>query len=302
MRVHRGRAGITLVEVVVVIAVVGVAAMLTLPAIQASQIFSRRVRCINNLKQIGLACHNYHDSTGSFPMSNVEGEGHGVGHSQFVALLPFVEAVAVYNAFNFSLEPWSAVNDTVTRTRIGLYLCPDNRGGLEPADAKDVATLDGKGLSGSNQFTPVHYGANWGGGHDQSGAEFAETVGTFKGLIVPVVTEAGKAAGVTRNIKIADVTDGTSLTLMVGEKLDGDSWAVGGWANGEYDVHESPAYVGDDANSRKALTGSPHSGGPNFLMGDGSVRPLAPEIEKSVWYALQTRNGGEVIRPADLKP
>ena len=298
----RRRAGITLVEVVVVTAVVAVAAMLTLPAIRAAQIFSRRAQCANNLKQIGLSCHNYESAFGSLPMSRVEGEGHGVGQSQFVALLPFLELAPVFNAYNFHLEPWASENDTVTRTRINVYLCPDNRGDLEVREAKSVATLDGHGLAGSNTFAPVHYGANWGGGHETTGTDFAEKIGTYKGMIVPVLTEEGKKAGVDRNINFSDVTDGTSLTLMIGEKLDGDAWAVGGWANGEYDVHTSTAYDGDDALAKKALTGSPHSAGPNFGFGDGSVRPLAPTIDREVWYALNTRAGGEVIRPDDLNP
>jgi hypothetical protein len=298
----RGR-GLSPVEVLVLVAVVGVGIALTLPAIRASQIFARRARCINNLKQIGLACHNYHDVNGTLPMSRVAGtKGHGVGHSSHTALLPFLELAPVYNAYNFSLEPWHASNNTVTRTKLAVYLCPDNKGPTGPMEARDVPSLDDKGVPGKNQFVATHYGANWGGGHEGFGDDFVKAKGTYLGMIVPVSTPEGAEAGVKANIRFADVPDGLSNTIMVAEKGDGGAWAVGGFGNSEFDVNTSPAYDGDDAKAKRVFTGSPHEAGPNILMGDGSVRALSPKTEKDVWYALITRNGGEVIRPEDLKP
>jgi Tfp pilus assembly protein PilE len=298
---ERTRRGLTLVEVVVIVSVVGVTASLLLPAIRAAQIFSRRVKCTDNLKQVGLACHNYNSANGTLPMSRVEGPGHGNGHSAFTALLPYMEHAPVYNAYNFSLENWHAANATVTRTKMAVFLCPENKGEADMLEAKDVPTLDGKGLPGKNKFARVHYGVNWGGGHEGTGDDFLKAKGKYLGLMMTVITPEGKQAG-AKNVSFSDVTDGLSFTLMAVEKRDGSGWTQGGWAGSEFDVNTTPAYDGDDPKAAKAFTGSYHSSGPNALLGDGSVRVISPKIEKDVWYALMTRAGGEPIRPDQLKP
>jgi hypothetical protein len=299
---RRGR-GLSAVELAVLVAVVGVGVALALPAIRASQIFARRARCIDNLKQIGIACHNYHDAMGTLPMSRVAGgTGHGVGHSSHAALLPYLEQVAVYNAYNFFLEPWHASNNTATRTKLAVYLCPDNKGEADPLEAGAVPDLKGQGVKGKNLFARTHYGANWGGGHEGFGDDFAKARGTYLGMIVPVSTPEGKEAGVASNIRLADVADGLSFTIMTAEKPDGGAWAVGGFGNSEFDVNTSPVYDGDDARAGRVFTGSPHQAGPNILLGDGSARTLGAGVKKDVWYALITRDGGEVLRAQDLQP
>lgn len=301
----RAQRGLSLVEVIVLVAVAGVMTSLALPALHAAQIFSRRVQCTNNLKLIGLSCHNYESANGSFPMSRTDTPdprgGHGVGASCFTALLPYMEQATLYNTYNFDLENWHVANATSARVKISTFLCPDNKGDAQPLKAADVPTLDGKGYPGANLFARNHYGANWGGGHEGTGDEFVEQKGKYLGLILPVVDEEGKKLGV-RNVRIADITDGTSFTVLMAEKRAGAGWAVGGFAGSEFDVHTSPAYDGDDPVALMALTGSPHARGVNTLMGDGSVRLLPNAIEKDVWYALMTRAGGEPIEPDKLNP
>src|SRR5262249_16592176 len=113
--------GLALVEVLVISGLGLLALALALRAIHAAQIFAKRARAENNIEIIGLAMHNYHDAIGVFGMSAVASENeklHGVGHSGFTALLPFMEQTRLYNAYNFDLEPWHAANNTSTRARV----------------------------------------------------------------------------------------------------------------------------------------------------------------------------------------
>ncbi len=289
------RHGLTLVETVVILSLMMVVLMLLAPAIQAAQLFARRAKCVNNLKQLGLALHNYHDTMGVLPMSRVDGgKGHGVGHSNGLMTLPFMEFAPVYNAYNFSLEPWHSANSTVTRTKISVYLCPDNSKDVASRKADAIPTLDGKKIAGTNEFLPIHYGANWGGGHKGFGDDFVKDKGIYKGVMMTVITPEGLKNG-ARMVGMRHILDGTSFTVAMVEKRDGAAWTIGGWANSEFDVNETPAYTGDDATSKMVYTGSVHATGPNVLMCDGSVRVLSKTIEKPVWYALMTRDGGEAI-------
>lgn len=303
---QRDRSGLSLVEVIVILAVLMVMVALTLPALHAAQIFAKRTQCINHLKRIGLACHNYHAAWNSLPMSRTDTPdpkrgGHGIGHSSFTALLPYMEQTPVYNAYNFSLENWHTANATVTRTRISTYLCPDNKTGLDPIKAADIPTLDGKGYPGANLFASNHYGFNWGGGHKQFGDDFVQRKGTYLGLVMTVITAEGKKAG-AQSVSFAGVTDGLAFTLLAAEKRNGAGWTVGGFAGSEFDVNTTPAYDGEALDAAQVFTGSFHPEGPNVLIADGSVRTLSPTIEKKVWYALMTRAGGEVIEKKDLNP
>jgi type II secretory pathway pseudopilin PulG len=285
------------VEVLVVTAIVLVGMALAIPAIHAAQIFARRARAENNLKQIGLALHNYLDSNGVFPMSAVASEDakqHGVGHSGFTALLPFLERASVYNHYNFSLEPWDAVNSTVTRVRVNEFLAPENKD-IESKPAEKIS-LHGKPLSGKNQFGPLHFGMNWGGGHEGFGDDFVARKGKYKGLLMTVLDAEGRKAG-ARNVGIAQITDGTSFTLALVEKRDSVGWAIGGFAGSEFDAFTSPAYAADDPVAKQVFTGTVVATGPRGLLADGSVRVILPSMSKDIWYALLTRDGGEAINP-----
>ena len=136
--------GFTLIELLVVIAIIAVLIALLLPAVQAAREAARRTQCVNNLKQIGLAMHNYHTSTDSFPMG-VSATNNSVnnciawmGWSAQAMLFGYMEQGALYNAINFSLDPIEApgggangMNTTVTWTRVATFLCPsDPNGGL----------------------------------------------------------------------------------------------------------------------------------------------------------------------------
>ena len=147
------RRGITLIELLVVMALVGVMLALFLPAVQSARAAAREATCVRNLKQIGLALHNYQSANAVFPMSQVRGEGRGNGHSAFTLILPYVEQVAVYNAYNFWLENYDITNQTAVRARVPTFVCPDN------PNIDDVAAIDVSVFPDSrSSFAKNHYG------------------------------------------------------------------------------------------------------------------------------------------------
>jgi prepilin-type N-terminal cleavage/methylation domain-containing protein/prepilin-type processing-associated H-X9-DG protein len=305
----------SLVELLVVVAVVCVLLAVLFPAVQSARAAARRASCINNLKSIALAFQNYATVWDSLPLSMAIGTGHGNGASAFAGVLPFAELAPVYNMYNFSLENWNISNDTVVRTEVKIFLCPDNPD-VGTVPAQEVRFSDSKAV-----FAKGHFGANWGGGRvgwNQGGGtyrrtppkgaargpwgdDFVKNRGTYLGVMMTVITPDGEVKAkdgkpLARSVRMADITDGASFTLAFAEKRDSFGWAVGGWGGSEFDVHTSPAYEGDDPLARKVYSGSTHPQGPNVSMCDGSVRALSPKQGRKIWYALVTRAGGEVVK------
>src|SRR4051794_20722473 len=140
---RRGHAdrGFTLIELLVVIAIIAVLIGLLLPAVQAAREAARRAQCVNNLKQIALANHNYESSIGSFPMGNSYYSIENLDnlgpcataflHSSFNFILPYIEAGNQYSAYNFSRTYRSVANQTAARTKVSSYICPSDSKGQE---------------------------------------------------------------------------------------------------------------------------------------------------------------------------
>jgi prepilin-type N-terminal cleavage/methylation domain-containing protein/prepilin-type processing-associated H-X9-DG protein len=210
----RCRRGFTLIELLVVIAIIAVLIALLLPAVQAAREAARRVQCVNNLKQIGLALHNYIDSNQTVPPAAVDTRkietlttiANG-GFGPLARLLPFLEQSAVYNSANFSVDVingadgmWS--NTTAIFTRINGFLCPSDNAPSWPAITAYTGTAPG-----------VNYFASVG-----SSLEFdnSQTGGAPNGIFYYIKT--GSAGPVT----LAGITDGTSNTIAFGEWIVGD--------------------------------------------------------------------------------
>jgi type II secretory pathway pseudopilin PulG len=305
----------TLIELLVVGAAVCVLLAVLFPAVQSARAAARQASCANNLKQIGLSMHNYSQVFGSLPLGMSFGNGHGNGHSAFTAMLPFEDLVPLFNGYNFWLENWHVANQTTVASQVSNFLCPDN------PDVQKVPAGDVRFPEPKTVFAKGHYGANWGGGHEgwnqgtgtyrrlppkggargPWGKDFMKERGTYLGVIMPVTMPGGQIQAkdgkpLARNVRLADISDGTSFTLGFVEKRDSFGWAVGGWGGGEFDVHTGPAYEGDDSLARKVYSGSAHAPGPNAVFCDGSVRALSPKQDRSIWYALITRAGGEVVK------
>ena len=329
-----GCGGFTLIELLVVIAIIGVLIGLLLPAVQAAREAARRAQCTNNLKQIGLALHNYHDRIGAFPPGNLAVfdmpptyTGTWWGWSGFI--LPGLEQTAAYNAINFSFAGTDPSNTTASYIIISNYLCPtDDSAHL----LTDRVYLDMTYSPTATVASSMNYTANW--GDMRLGSMFDVNAGdssdppsygcgsTFRGLFGDCSNGAV--------VNISDIRDGTSETFLIGENSPNLNAALtwsssnSGYAttsiplnwrtnlkNGEVDPTDGfTCNIGDffaPTNSLHCYYNqvfnlgfkSFHPGGANFAMADGSVRFIKQSINIKVYNALGSRRGGEIVSQSD---
>jgi prepilin-type N-terminal cleavage/methylation domain-containing protein/prepilin-type processing-associated H-X9-DG protein len=321
---HTQRRAFTLVELLVVIAIIGILVALLLPAVQAAREAARRMSCGNNLKQIGLAFHNYHDTYKAFPPSALL--PNGVASRSFspqARLLSFLEQENLQDLIDWNLS--YSVQPLVTKQRIATYLCPSEIGDKERPD-------------GAITHYPLTYGVN---------------VGTWF-VYDPTTRQGGNGIAYPNGrINFASVTDGTSNTLAFAEVKawtpyfrDGGNptglgvaipatpaavIAFGGtfktnsghteWVDGrahqcgvtgtfppntefifnsggqDYDVDFNSSREGRTTNQTTyavVTSRSYHPGGAQVGLVDGSVRFAAETVDLSVWRSYASRDGGEV--------
>ncbi len=310
------RKAFTLIELLVVIAIIAILIGLLLPAVQKVREAAARMSCQNNLKQIGLALHNYHDANQSFPACPAYAPYSGVGWHCFI--LPYVEQGSVAG----QVDPTKTAYDTQTNRslpnqplggyRIPTYLCPS-------ATSVFSASL-GDSPDGINKAYTTHYVGNAGpvGTNPATGLPYnVNTVSANQGGLaadgmlpfVPIVYTSATPTPVPVGVRLTDVVDGTSNTLMAFEAswsgLDAAtyrSWVRGFAWNNDSDCSKN---VANAMNVQKYTTtgtynntsmGSNHTGGCNVVMGDGSVRFLNSNVDlNTVLLPLASRNGGEAL-------
>ena len=309
-------AGFTLIELLVVIAIIAVLIALLLPAVQAAREAARRAQCVNNMKQLGIALHNYHDVVGSFPTSfwrNTLDKGQTVAngtnrHSWFAMILPYIEQTPLYNAMNFSVGVGGAINSTATMTPINGLMCPS-----DPSPTISTFRRVDQGVGINNNSGPkLDYAGNFGDNHNDS-----QTWWTFPNF--PPYRDNGfgekntqtgimcRSGGTTA---MRDVTDGLSNTFAVGEVLyeTCDWWT---WANPNGSTcgtscpicymrvtqHNAKADSPIDSFNWRVGFGfrSQHPGIVNFLFCDGSVKAIKCSVSRVAYRALSTRNQGEIL-------
>ena len=310
------RRGFTLIELLVVIAIIAVLIALLLPAVQAAREAARRIQCTNNLKQIGLGLHNYHDALGAFPPGLIsrpgpDGDNTGPGWGWAAMVLPFVEGGTVHNAINFGLGIELPANATARLTKLNAYLCPSDAS-IKPiftvvdesttatalgAPICDVASSNYVGCFGTGDVSSLY---PWNKTDDPPGRDNGD------GLFMR-----------NRSVRIAEIVDGTSQTLAVGEKsqnLARATW-TGAVTGASVPITELQAEDGlapesgdaltiahtgelDGPNSRPAHADqfwSRHPGGAMFAFADRSVRFIKEKRPIAILQALGTRRGGEII-------
>jgi prepilin-type N-terminal cleavage/methylation domain-containing protein/prepilin-type processing-associated H-X9-DG protein len=308
---HRRRCAFTLIELLVVIAIIAVLVGLLLPAVQSAREAARRAQCSNNLKQIGLAMHNYHASLDVFPPGYVSktvgnalyGVELGPGWGWATMILPQLEQQPLFGALNFSLQIVDMASSTVRSAVLSAFLCPSAVGNSNPMTLNSVATPPVP-IPPINDFSPGQYIASAGQ------FDVADAAANNNGIFY-------------RNSRIGqrDIIDGLSQTLMVGERsrnVSDSTWvgAIPGTqvcTNPSWPVRDcepsnvmvlahtgpSPEQAWVDVPNYKGAGAddfcSQHPGGANFLFCDGSVRFVKETVNPRVFSFLSTRAGGEVV-------
>ena len=248
LRSQARSSGFTLIELLVVIAIIAVLIALLLPAVQAAREAARRAQCTNNLKQIGLALHNYESANTCFPPSGEStmfNTTSGVPGTQFVdggwsalaRLLPFQEGGASFNALNFSVDYNEAtgMNFTGASTVVNIFLCPSAvrqpAGGRDSVDPNDPIT----------QAYGYGYGVNDYGATCYTDINPAG-VQTGYSLATPYRLKASRANGCLKQgmTRISEITDGTSNTIAIGEDAGRDARFLSPYTEGYYDPNGDP--------------------------------------------------------------
>jgi len=306
--------GFTLIELLVVIAIIAVLIALLLPAVQQAREAARRTQCKNNMKQLGLALHNYHDTMNCFPPG---GFHIGLRASWLVMILPYIDQANLYHSINFNAGSSSpSANDypklqPTALTRIPGYLCPSSREERSPAES---ATPPGG--TGTQPCYTTHYygvmGPGLGVTNPATNSLYLVENGTgssglggfgVQGLLGTSLMTGVNSSAVKR---IRDATDGTSNTFIAGElSYDGQkancyrAWTRGnggsnamGSAKNIVNGINVAGYNGS-SNFNSVSFGSFHTGGTNFLMADGAVKFVSENIDMGIYCATSSANGGE---------
>ncbi|MDG3005526.1 DUF1559 domain-containing protein [Paludisphaera mucosa] len=319
MRPHhvpRGlRRGFTLIELLVAIAIIAVLIALLLPAVQSAREAARRIQCRNNLKQMGLAMHQYLSVYNVLPKGGPGGivstavinapSSHSLRiQSWGSAVLPYMDQAAMYNAINQSQWYVQDENLTVSQARIAAFLCPSNPAGSAGKPSGDMPTSPI--LMARND-----YGGNWGERalrcYPSSNCQNSYDAGGEGRGVIMQRTES--------NITLTEISDGTTYTVVLGEAPN----AIHGLWMGHKNFFDQSAPLNSRYSSSVAGTfascqvfatdqrngqlgcdfgqefHSYHVGGANFLMVDGSVRFLKDTMDLKVFSAYLSRRGGEII-------
>ena len=343
------RRGFTLIELLVVIAIIAILVAILLPAVQQAREAARRTGCRNNLKQIGLAIHNYesahramppgylyipgdngtardYQSVAGYPVAAGMGEANHMGVAWGTFLLPFLEQAALYETVDFARPNFEIENVAAREQHLPVYLCPSD------AYSSGSFVVRDETASPVEQYAASSYAANYGPAvgvfatpgdeSDDVNLDASPAPGTE-----PTNATIRAAGGVFYRgsaTAVRDISDGLSNTLAVGERHNGPILDTDGrplsdgvghvlfenaWFSACRDLDEpaddhghmvlfdteyGPNRAEGDGTGADRGVAAPHAGFAQFLMCDGSVRPIAETVDLDTYRAASSRAGGEL--------
>lgn len=323
----RDRPGLTLIEILVVVSIVGLLAALLLPAVQSGRESARRATCQNNLHQIGLALHS-HEAAHQFLPSLYNGkflpqprtaidEFHF--HSWRTALLPQIERSDLFAQLNINAPATVAANQTAINVRISTFVCPSSNNPNQTVP--DILGWNDGAIPTAKVGTAARSDYEVAGGVQvarQTGMSYDLSIHEFGGWGEPTYNTSNGSSVRYRKARLADITDGLSSTILVGERagrpdiyrkgepvnpypyrdpMRGSDHHQAAWAISTHFVltilwHEQLVNEGNGAGFY-----SFHPGGANVALADGSVRFLKETTAPAILKALVTRAGSEVANP-----
>lgn len=311
------RNAFTLIELLVVIAIIAILVALLLPAVQQAREAARRSSCKNNLKQLGLALHNYHDVHNVLPPgylrydyteSTFDGPGWGWG----AMILPQLEQGGIYDALRMDERALTDTADILqyTQTPLSVFRCPSMPGGLYNERLMSSSATDGIAL------------ASYKGVFGDNNAHYNESSDDCPLVLGSCISAGNGAFSANSSVRFRDITDGLSNTVVVGEvpyelngtvnssgtdvDYKGSVWAGVSSASSRSNVAVIETLRGETSSGSISTLyringtstfsfGSHHDGGAQFLMGDGAVRFVSENTASSIINDLSARADGSVL-------